>query len=100
MQHRLKDKNRRKITAIKPVIDAAKWWQALDDEELNSLIDRAIRNNPDIEIALDRMQEARTQESSSWDEALPVAGASGGGGRGTGSDISRGRAAPPLVAAD
>ena len=84
----------------KPVIDAAKWWEALGDQELNSLIDRAVRDNPDIEIALDRMQEARTAEIVVLGEALPVAGASAGGGRGTGSDISRGRAAPPLVAAD
>ena len=86
-------------TGNKPVIDAAKWWQALGDEELNSLIDRAIRDNPDIEIALDRMQEARTAEIVVLGEALPVADAGGGGGRGSGSNISRGRAAPPLVAA-
>ncbi|MGO9689265.1 MAG: efflux transporter outer membrane subunit [Syntrophobacteraceae bacterium] len=86
-------------TRNKPVIDAAKWWQALGDEELNSLIDRAILNNPDIEIALDRMQEARTAEIVAMGEALPVANAGGGGGRGSGSNISRGRAAPPIVAA-
>ena len=60
-------------TGNKPVIDAAKWWQALGDEELNSLIDRAILNNPDIEIALDRMQEARTAEIVVMGEALPEA---------------------------
>ncbi len=87
-------------TGNKPVIDAAKWWEALGDQELNSLIDRAVRDNPDIEIAMDRMQEAQTAEIVVLGEALPVAGASAGGGRGTGSDISRGRAAPPLVAAN
>ena len=87
-------------TGNKPVIEAAKWWKALGDEELNSLIDRAIRDNPDIEIALDRMQEARTAEIVALGEALPVAGASAGGGWGSGSDLSRGRAAPPLVAAN
>ena len=87
-------------TGNKPVIDAAKWWQALDDQELNSLIDRAVQNNPDIEIALDRMQQARTAELVVMGEALPEAGFSGGGGRGTGSDISRGRAALPLRAGD
>ena len=60
-------------TGNKPVIDAGKWWQALGDQELNSLIDSAIRDNPDIEIALDRMQEARTAEIVVLGEALPVA---------------------------
>lgn len=73
-----------------PVIDAAKWWQALDDQELNSLIDRAIRANPNIEIALDRLQQARTQVAVVIGEALPQAGFSAGGGAGTGSDLARG----------
>ena len=83
-----------------PVIDAAKWWEALDDQELNSLIDRAIRANPDIAIALDRLQEARTQVAVISGEALPQGGFSAGGAAGTGSDLARGRAAPPLIAAE
>jgi len=45
------------------VIDAAKWWEALGDRELNSLVERAIQGSPDIEIALNRLQEARMQEA-------------------------------------
>ncbi len=82
------------------VNDAAKWWEALGDRELNSLIDRAIRGNPDIEIALHRLQEARTEEAVIMGEALPDVEISGGGGRGTGSDLARGRASGPLVAAE
>src|SRR3569833_3479467 len=39
-------------------VDLSQWWQALGDPELNSLIERAIRANPDIEIALTRLQAA------------------------------------------
>ncbi len=84
----------------KPVIDAVKWWQSCNDQELNSLIEQAIRSNPNIEIALYRIQEARTKEALIIGTALPEIGVGGGGGGGTGSDISRGRAAAPLVAAD
>jgi len=83
-----------------PVIDAAKWWQALDDPQLNELIDRAIKGNFDLEVALDRIQEARTQEYVVMGVALPVAGASIGGAAGTGSDLARGRASQPLVSAE
>ena len=38
------------------------WWKTLRDPELNSLIERAILGNPDIEIALDRVQQAREHE--------------------------------------
>jgi NodT family efflux transporter outer membrane factor (OMF) lipoprotein len=86
--------------SYKPVIDAANWWRGLHDQELNSLVARAIQNNFNIEIALDRMQEARTQEAVVTGMALPEAGFSAGGGRGSGSDLARGRAAEPLVSAE
>lgn len=83
-----------------PVIDAARWWQTLGDQELDSLIERAIQANPDIEIALTRLQEARTQEVVVLGRALPEAGISAGGARGTGSDLARGRVSAPLIAAE
>ena len=83
-----------------PVIDAAKWWQALNDQELNSLIDRAILANPDIEIALHRLQEARAQEVVVMGGALPAGALTGGGGWGTGSDLSRGRVPNVLYSGD
>lgn len=84
----------------KPVIDAANWWKSLGDPKLDSLIERAVRNNPDIEIALDRMHEARTSELVVMGQDLPFAGAGAGGGGGTGSDLARGRVAPPLHSAE
>jgi NodT family efflux transporter outer membrane factor (OMF) lipoprotein len=87
-------------SSFKPVSDAAKWWHGLHDQELNSLVARAIQDNLNIEIALDRMQEARMQEAVVTGMALPYVGSSAGGGGGTGSDLARGRVAEPLVAAE
>src|SRR3569833_3795902 len=81
-------------------VDLSQWRQALGDPELNSLIERAIRANPDIEIALTRMQEARPQEAAHLGAALPTISASAAGGRGTGSDLSRAGAPAALRDAD
>lgn len=81
-------------------IDPSAWWRSLNDPELNSLIEQAVAASPDIEIALTRLQEARTAEAVVLGASLPSMEASGGAGRGTGSDLARGRAAQPLVSAD
>jgi NodT family efflux transporter outer membrane factor (OMF) lipoprotein len=78
----------------------AQWWRALDDKELDSLIERAIKGNLDLEIALTRLQQARTYEAGIIGSALPEIDASGAAGRGTGSDLSRGRAENALRSAD
>ena len=83
-----------------PAVDLARWWRALEDTELDSLIERAVRSNPDALIALDRLQAARTYELGIAGSLLPAAAASGAYGRGTGDDNARGRAAEPLVTAD
>jgi NodT family efflux transporter outer membrane factor (OMF) lipoprotein len=83
-----------------PAVDLAAWWRALNDEELNSLVERAVRSNPDIEIALDRLQQARTYESVVLGHVLPEVDASAAAARGTGTDLTRGRAEQGLVSAD
>ena len=80
--------------------ETAKWWRTLHDRELNSLIDRAIAASPSLEIALDRLQQARAQEAVVVGAALPAAEASIGGGWGTGSDLARGRASQTLVSGE
>jgi NodT family efflux transporter outer membrane factor (OMF) lipoprotein len=87
-------------TAPAAAIDAAKWWHSLGDSELDSLVERAIAANPDLQIALDHLQEARTLRAAILGTALPTAGASVTKARGTGSDLTRGRVSSPLVAAD
>ena len=83
-----------------PVINATIWWKSLKDPELDSLVGRAIANNPDLEIALDRVQEARTQEEVVLGGALPEADFSAAAAVGSGSDLTKGRADTPLRAGD
>ena len=83
-----------------PPLDLATWWRALNDEELNSLVDRAVKSNLDLEIALDRLQQARTYEAVVVGHALPDVEASAAAGRGTGSDLTKGRADQGLRSAD
>jgi NodT family efflux transporter outer membrane factor (OMF) lipoprotein len=83
-----------------PAIELAAWWRALKDPELDSLIDRAISANPDIEISLDHLQAARTYEAGMLSTVLPDLEGSAAAARGTGSDLTRGRASQSLVSAD
>jgi NodT family efflux transporter outer membrane factor (OMF) lipoprotein len=83
-----------------PPLDMATWWRALNDAELDSLVDRAVKSNLDLEIALDRLQQARTYEAVVVGHALPDVDASAAAGRGTGSDLTKGRADSVLRSAD
>jgi NodT family efflux transporter outer membrane factor (OMF) lipoprotein len=80
-------------------VDLTGWWHALTDPELDSLIERAIGGNPDLIIALDRLQAARTFEAGIIGTVLPEAEAAVGGGRGTGSNLARGRAPQAQISA-
>jgi NodT family efflux transporter outer membrane factor (OMF) lipoprotein len=84
----------------KAPVDLAVWWQALNDSELNSLVERAVRSNLDLEVALDRLQQARTYEAVVTGAALPSVDASAAAGRGTGTDSTKGRADQILRSAD
>ena len=88
------------VSADAPAIDLASWWRSLNDEELDSLVDRAVASNLDLRIALDRLQQARTYEAVVVGHALPEVDASAAAGRGTGSDLTKGRADTLLRSAD
>jgi NodT family efflux transporter outer membrane factor (OMF) lipoprotein len=81
-------------------VAGTKWWRTLHDRQLDSLIDRAIASSPTLDIALERLQQARAQEAVIIGAALPTAGATEGGAWGTGSDLGRGRASQTLVSAE
>ena len=51
-------------------------------------------------IALDRLQAARIYEAGLTGTLLPAVDASGAFGRGTGDDLTRGRAGEPLISSD
>jgi NodT family efflux transporter outer membrane factor (OMF) lipoprotein len=76
-----------------------RWWRTLNDPELNTLIERAILANPDIEIALARVQQAREQEFVIAGLALPEGNADAAIARGSGTDPVKGRIPQSLDAA-
>ncbi len=77
-----------------------RWWRTLHDRELDSLVERAVACNPDLEIALTRVQAFRTQEIVVIGNALPQVGASGTYAAGTGTDLTKGRVAQSIRAGD
>lgn len=79
-------------------VDTTQWWKALGDAELDSLIARAVTANPDVQIALMHLQEAREFEYIASGSLLPMMDASGGAGRGSGTNSTKGRVAGPLNA--
>jgi NodT family efflux transporter outer membrane factor (OMF) lipoprotein len=76
------------------------WWTTLRDPQLNALIARAMENNLDLKIALDRLQQARLQLVVIGSAAAPEVNGGGGGGVGSGTDETKGRASQPLRAGD
>jgi NodT family efflux transporter outer membrane factor (OMF) lipoprotein len=86
-------------------VDLARWWESLDDPELNSLERRAIQSGLDLRIAIERLQEAREQELATLGGYLPgIGGFSGvnftaGAGLGTGNNSIGNKISSPLNAA-
>ena len=76
--------------------DQWQWWSSLRDPQLNALIARALENNLDLKMALDRLQQARLQLVVIGAQALPEVNGGGGGGVGTGTDETKGRASQAL----
>jgi NodT family efflux transporter outer membrane factor (OMF) lipoprotein len=52
--------------------DLSTWWTQFGDPELNSLIERALKDNPDLEAAASRVREARAQETIAASALLPT----------------------------
>jgi NodT family efflux transporter outer membrane factor (OMF) lipoprotein len=80
--------------------DLWQWWRTLRDPQLNGLIERALQNNLDLKIALDRLQQARLQLVVIGSQALPELNGGAGAAVGTGSDESKGRVSQALTSAD
>ena len=90
-------------TGAQPAVSSANlatWWTALADPELDSLVQRAVTGSPSVILALDRLQAARIYEAGLTGTLLPAVDASGAFGRGTGDDLTRGRAGEPLISSD
>lgn len=57
--------------------DLSRWWALFGDGTLSSLVDRAVRANPDLRIAAGRVHEARAQAGVVYGELLPEVDAGG-----------------------
>ncbi len=68
-----------------------RWWTAFDDPELDALIDRAVRDNLDLQIAAARVRESRAAEGIAASAGSPQVDASGAYVRG-----ERSEAVPPF----
>jgi multidrug efflux system outer membrane protein len=61
--------------------ELAAWWRTFNDPELDSLIDRAVRSNPDLRIAQARVREARAQYGIAAAALAPSVDAAGADSR-------------------
>ncbi|WP_375398450.1 efflux transporter outer membrane subunit [uncultured Sphingomonas sp.] len=59
-------------------VDPARWWDAFDDSVLTGLIDRALRDNPDVATAASRVRQARLQEIQARSQFKPLINANVG----------------------
>ena len=55
---------------------AAAWWLALNDPQLNALIDTALKNSPDLHAAEARVRQARAGLAGQQSNELPKSSAS------------------------
>ena len=63
----------------------ARWWTVFHDPELNSLVERALRNNRDLKVAVSRVREARAERQVVAGGILPDIDATAGYNRSRGS---------------
>lgn len=52
-------------------VDPATWWNAFGDPQLTGLVERALKDNPDIRIAASRVRQARLQIIAARSQGLP-----------------------------
>src|SRR6202051_381275 len=80
-------------------VNLTQWWRSFRDPQLVSLVERSITANPDIAIALARLQQARAQQFVAIGAALPKGELSAGAAYGTGTDNTRARISDTLHSA-
>jgi multidrug efflux system outer membrane protein len=63
----------------------ARWWTVFKDPELDSLIERALRDNRDLKTAISRVRQARAEREVAAGGLLPEVAATAGYNRSRGS---------------
>ena len=66
------------------------WWASFQDQELNSLVERAVDRNLDLKLALERVQEARAARGIARSGYAPSIDANASATRLRGGNQSRG----------
>jgi NodT family efflux transporter outer membrane factor (OMF) lipoprotein len=66
------------VTIAGAAIDPARWWSAFGDPQLDTLVDRALKGNPDIAVAASRVRQARLQEIGARAAGKPTVDATAG----------------------
>jgi NodT family efflux transporter outer membrane factor (OMF) lipoprotein len=59
-------------TPAQPVGDLSRWWEALGDETLTGLVEKALVANPDLRTAQSRLRQARAQRGLAKADFLPA----------------------------
>lgn len=54
-----------------------KWWEELGDDELNSLLERAFKNNPNLKIAVEKVNQSRANFNTANASFFPQVNATG-----------------------
>jgi NodT family efflux transporter outer membrane factor (OMF) lipoprotein len=62
--------------AAEPVT-LAQWWTLFRDDQLDSLVDRAVQSNKDLQLAEARIRQARAQRRVTASSGLPTLNATG-----------------------
>lgn len=66
------------VAAPGTTVDPGRWWDRFDDAELSSLVTRALKGNPSVQIAAVRIREARLQEAIARSAGKPTVNANAG----------------------
>lgn len=53
----------------------SQWWRAFNDPQLNTLVDSALANNPDVHVAQARLRESRAQLQHQRANGMPTVSA-------------------------
>jgi NodT family efflux transporter outer membrane factor (OMF) lipoprotein len=69
--------NTPRTAVLQTQADLSTWWTQFGDPELNSLIQRALQDNPDLQSAASRVREARQQERVAFAAELPSVSGTG-----------------------
>ena len=64
------------VAAADAAAEPVDWWSRFGDTELTSLVERALKDSPTVQIAAVRIREARLQEAIARSQGKPVVNAS------------------------